>query len=157
MGEDWIEQLMRDYQDSITTGVYDGVFRLPAAEVDTVMQCQAGACVEAFVKLYDLPDTLDFDTFLSRMTIGGPSKINIRRDGDVMYWEEMHEGQCMCPLVRRSVIALTPGLCGCAAHWLRMLVERFARRPARVELLESVADGRQNCVFRVTLGEAPAA
>jgi hypothetical protein len=32
-----------------------------------------------------------------------------------------------------------------------MLVERHAKRPARVELLDSVAQGSKDCIFRVTL------
>jgi len=151
MAEDWIEQLMRDYQDRLTRGLYDGISQLPEQELDRVMQCQAHACVQEFVKLYDLPEHLDLDAFLERMKIGGPSKINVRRHGDTIFWEELHEGQCMCPLVKRDVIGLKPELCHCAVHWLRLLIERHARRGARVELIESVATGARNCVFRVIL------
>ncbi len=151
MAEDWIQQLIRDYQDTITKGLYEGIYRLEPKQLDGVMQCQAHACFEAFVKLYDIPEELDLDAFLERMSIGGPSKIAIRRDGDTILWEELHEGQCMCPLVKREVVALEPGLCVCAVHWVRKLIERHARRPARVEMLESVATGSRNCVFRITL------
>lgn len=57
----------------------------------------------------------------------------------------------MCPLVKRDIVHLKPELCRCAVHWLRMLIERHAHRPARVELVESVAGGAQECVFRITL------
>ena len=154
MADDWIEELTRDYQDTITRGAYDGIYQLREQQLDGVMTCQAQACVEAFVKLYDLPEQLGLDTFLTRMATGGPSRITIRRDGDTILWEEEHEGRCMCPLVRRNVIPLKPALCVCAVHWLRMLIERHAHRPAHVELIDSVAKGGRNCVFRVTLGEA---
>ena len=151
MADDWIEQLARDYQDTITRGAYVGIYQLPEQQLDGFMACQAHACVNEFVKLYDLPEQLDLDTFLTRMATGGPSRINIQRSGDTIFWEEQHEGQCMCPFVRRDVIPLNPALCRCAVHWLRMLIERHARRPVHVELVDSVAKGGKNCLFRVTL------
>lgn len=154
MAEDWIQELMRDYQDAITRGVHEGICRLGDEARNTVMEEQARACVAAFVKLYDIPEHEDLDAFLARMRTGGPSKIDIRREGETILWEEQHDGECMCPLVRRNVIRLRPTLCICGAHWLRMVVERHARRPARVELLDSVASGSKNCVFRITLGAA---
>lgn len=158
MADDWIEQLMRDYQDTVTRGAYQGIYELDEQARDGVMRCQAHACVGAFVRLYDLREDLDLEAFLARMATGGPSKIRIRRDGDTILWEEQHEGQCMCPLVRREVIPLHPALCSCAVHWLRMLVERHFQGKARVELLDSVAQGGENCVFRITLcSETPPA
>lgn len=154
MSDDWIEQLSRDYQNAITRGLYEGIAQLPQMQQDRVMACQAHACVEEFVKLYDLSPSLDLETFLARMKGGGPSKIEIRREGSHILWQERHQGVCMCPLVRRDVVPLQPALCACAVHWLRMLVERFAQRPCHVELLESVAGGAESCVFSVTLGEA---
>ena len=151
MSDDWIEQLTRDYQDVIVGGLYEGVYALGEESLDRVMRCQAEACFREFVKLYDLSESLDLDSFLSRMKTGGPSPIDIRRDGDTILWEERHGGRCMCPLVRREVVPLHTGLCRCAVHWLRMLIERHARRPAEVELLQSVAAGGDNCVFRISL------
>jgi len=153
MSDDWIEQLFRDYQNAITRGMYEGIAQLPEPQRDRVMACQAHACVDEFVKLYDLPDSLDLETFLARMNGGGPSQIRIQREGNRILWEEHHEGRCMCPLVRRDIVPLQPALCACAVHWLRMLVERFAHCPCHVELLESVASGARNCVFAVTLGD----
>jgi len=156
MAEDWIDKLMRDYQDEVTRGLYRGIYALPEKHLDAVMHCQAQDCVEAFVKLYDLPAELDLDSFLKRMAGGGPSQIDIERDGNTIVWRERHRGECMCPLVRREVISLKPGLCHCAVHWLRLLIERYADRTARVELLESVAGGGADCVFRITLADGPA-
>lgn len=153
MAEDWIEELLRQYQDAITRGVYEGIYRLDEQARASVLACQGRVCCEEFVKLYDIPAELDLETFLARMATGGPSRIRIQRDGDTILWEELHEGQCMCPLVKRGVVPLQPELCACAVHWLRLLLERHARRSAKVELLESVARGSENCVFRVTLGE----
>jgi len=153
MAEDWIEELLRQYQDVVTRGVYEGIYRLDEEARASVLACQGRVCCEEFVKLYDIPADLDLETFFTRMATGGPSRIRIQRDGDTILWEELHEGQCMCPLVKRGVVPLQPELCVCAVHWLRLLIERHARRSAKVELLESVARGSESCVFRVTLGE----
>lgn len=150
---DWIEELKREFQDDITRGTFSGLMKLEHEQLDPVMECQAQACMESFVKLYDLPAHLDLDTFLKRIRTGGPSKIEIEREGDTILWRELHEGHCMCPLVSREVVPLSKGLCQCSIHWVRKLIERHAGRHARVELAESVAGGGQNCVFRIQLGE----
>jgi hypothetical protein len=151
MGDHPAEQLVRDFQDRITSGTYAGVYSLDAQGLDHVMECQAEACVRAFAELYQIPAELDLDAFLEKMTMGGSSKVRMQRDGNTLLWEELHGGQCVCPLVTREVIPLEPGLCRCAVHWLRKLFERHVRGPVRVELLESAATGSQNCVFRIEI------
>lgn len=147
------EKLVRDFQDRITRGTFDGVYGLGDADRDHVMECQARACTEAFVDLYRIPAELDLDGFLRHMEFGGSSKVRIRREGDAILWEELHGGRCVCPLVTRDVVTLEPTLCRCAVHWLRMLFERHVRGPVAVELLESAARGDENCAFRVTIGD----
>jgi hypothetical protein len=95
-----LEKAVRDFQDRITAGTFEGIWTLDEASLDRVMECQ---------------------------------------------------GRCVCPLVTRGVIGLESGLCRCALHWLRMLIERHVRGPVRVELVESAAGGSADCVFRVTL------
>jgi hypothetical protein len=152
VSENPTEKLIRDFQDRITQGTYEGIYALDEGALERVMECQASACVRAFAELYQISDDLDLDAFLEKMTLGGSSKIRIRREApDTILWEELHEGQCMCPLVTREVIPLEGGLCRCAVHWLRMLVERHVRGPVHVELLDSVAQGSSNCVFRIRI------
>jgi hypothetical protein len=153
MSDDPIEKLVRDFQDRIVRGTYDGVYRLEAPALDGVMECQASECVTAFTALYGIPDDLGLDAFLERMQLGGSSKISVERSGNEILWTEHHEGRCVCPLVSRGVIALDAKLCGCAEHWLRKLFERRVVGPVKVELLDSAAKGGQNCVFRVTIDD----
>jgi hypothetical protein len=154
VSEDPTEKLIRDFQDRITQGTYAGIYGLDDAGIERVMQCQADSCARAFVELYQISDDLDLDAFLEKMTLGGSSKIRIRRESDgAIIWEELHNGQCMCPLVTREVIPLEPELCRCAIHWLRMLVERHVKGPVSVELIDSVAHGSENCVFRVEIDD----
>lgn len=149
---DWVEELRRDFQDRIVAGTYQGLLQLDDQTQDRVMQCQARTCMEGFVELYDLDASLDLDRFLDRIANGaGPSEIDIERDGETIVWRERHHGQCMCPLVARGVVPANEMLCRCSVHWVRMLIERHARRPAEVELAESVARGDQDCVFRIRL------
>ena len=154
-GADWVEQLMRSFRDKIVGGLYEGVYTLEGEPLHRVMDAQAEACVQAFVALTEIPAELDFDAFMERMRISGPSKIELERmSNDELLWTELHRGECVCPHVRQQVIALDAKLCICGATWVRLLVERHARRAATVTLVESVATGSENCVYRVTLGES---
>ncbi|TAK55706.1 MAG: hypothetical protein EPO22_14280 [Dehalococcoidia bacterium] len=154
-GTDWVEQLMRSFRDRLVGGLYEGVYELEGEPLHRVMDAQAEACVHAFTALSEIPAELDFGGFLERMKISGPSKIELDRvSDDELLWRELHRGECVCPHVRQQVIPLDPKLCICGATWVRLLVERHARRAATVTLVESVATGADNCVYHVTLGES---
>lgn len=153
MSEHPVDKLVRDYQDRITQGSFVGIYALDEASQDRVMECQAESCAQAFVELFEIPDDLDLEGFLEKMRMGGSSKVEIKRDGNTIRWEELHDGRCVCPLVTREVIPLDRALCRCAVHWLRKLFERRVEGPVRVTLLDSVALGGQNCVFQVVLGD----
>jgi hypothetical protein len=154
MAEHPAEALVRQFQDRIVRGTWDGVSRIDPAARDRVLACQGAACAQAFVELFQIPDDLPLDDFLERMRLGGASKVEITRDGDVIRWEELHGGECMCPLVKRGVIALDAHLCRCAVHWLRDLFARRVEGPVHVRLVDAVAHGATNCIFEVTLGQA---
>jgi hypothetical protein len=149
--DDPVERILRDFQDRILSGTYEGIYALDERSRESVMECQARSCTRAFVELYQIPEDLDLDAFLAHMETGGSSRIRTRREGHTVLWEELHEGRCICPMVTRGVIPLEPALCRCAVHWLRMLFERHVRGPVHVELLDSAALGDQNCTFRVTI------
>ena len=151
MSDNPIEKMIRDFQDDIIRGTYEGVYALDEPGLERVMECQATACVSAYADLYQIPGDLDLDGLLERLKLGGSSKIGIRREGNTIFLEELHGGQCVCPLVTREVVPLEPGLCRCAVHFMQKLFERHVRGPVRVELLDSAALGGQNCVFRIDI------
>jgi len=153
MADDPVEELVRNFQDRIVAGTWQGLCGLDEARFDGVMACQAASCAQAYVELFQIPDTLDLDTFLERMVLGGSSKIEIQRAGNTIQWNEIHGGECVCPLVKRGVVPLAPGLCQCAAHWVRDLVARHVKGPVRVRLLDSVALGSKNCTFEVVVDD----
>jgi hypothetical protein len=154
MSDDWIEQALRGFQDAITKGAYEGIYSLEEPVRDRVLESQAKSCVNAFTELFGISKDLTLDEFIEKMRYGGSSKVEVTREGeDTIIWDEQHEGQCMCPLVKRNVVPLSPELCGCASHWLRMLVQRHTDKKVSVELMNAVASGSRNCTFRVHLGE----
>lgn len=149
---DWVLDLMRSFQDKITAGLLEGVYQLEGAPLRCALDAQARACVSAFVALADIPADLDFPSFLRRMQTDGPSKVEVTEVGEDEYvWTELHRGECVCPYVRLHVAALNPKLCHCGETWVRLLVERHAGRRAEVSLVESVATGAANCVYRIRL------
>lgn len=149
---DWVVDLMRSFQQKLTAGLLRGAYALDGEPLRQIMDAQAEACVHAFTELSDLPPDLDFESFLERMRTAGPSKMELTRLGpDEFVWTELHEGRCVCPHVRLGTIPLDRRLCLCGETWVRLLVERHARRPAAVTVLESVATGSQNCVYSIRL------
>jgi predicted hydrocarbon binding protein len=146
---DWVQQLIRDYQDTLTCGLYEAIYKLDDRAVETLMRAQGRTCAGAFLKLSDLHGPMALDDFLKVMRIAAPSKIEIRRDGDVIEWVEQHQGECVCPFVRRKVVRLDSKLCICGAQWVQHLFEAVANTRVEVETVETVATGAENCHYRV--------
>jgi hypothetical protein len=152
---DWVLDLMRDFQDRLLGGLYRGLYQLDDEPLRQVMDAQAETCVHAFVALHQIPADLNLDEFVERMKTAGPSRITVsREDDDSLLWTEWHAGGCVCPHVRRGIIPLEPKLCLCGETWVRLLIERHARRKAQVTLVESIATGAENCIYRISLGDA---
>ncbi len=145
----WVQELVRDYQDKLTCGLYDAIYQLDERSVERLMQAQARTCVGAFLEFADLSPSMALDDFLQAVRTAGPSPIDIRRDGDVIEWVERHEGECVCPFVRRKVVRLDPKLCICGAHWVQQLFAAVAQTPVEVETVATAATGSQNCHFRI--------
>jgi hypothetical protein len=155
---DWVQALMRDYQDKLVSGLYETIYAVDADCLDALMEGQARSCVAAFIDLTGLAAPMDLDSFLDAMRTTGPSQVEFRREGDVIHWTELHRGECVCPLVRREVIRLDPKLCICGASWVRRLFQTVANTPVEVETVETVATGAENCCYRITVkGAAEAA
>ena len=148
---DWVQVVIRNYQDKLTGGLYESIYQMDGPCVDALMEGQARTCVAAFVPLAGLPARMELDDFLNTMRTAGPSQVEIQREGDVIHWTELHRGQCICPFVRRQVIRLDPKLCICGAYWVKHLFEKVAGTTVEVETVETVATGAENCRFRITV------
>ncbi|MCH7510770.1 MAG: hypothetical protein IIB19_00225 [Chloroflexi bacterium] len=148
---EWVETLTRDFQDRLTGGLFETIYKMDDAAVDTLMEGEAQTCVSAFVDLTGLSVPMSLDSFLEKMQTSGPSKVRLERDGDVILWTELHQGKCVCPLVTRDVISLNPKLCICGAYWVKHLFKTVANTEVDVETIETVAHGAENCRFRITV------
>jgi hypothetical protein len=153
--EDWVQELTRDFQDKLTCGLYDAIYQLDQGSVETLMRAQAHSCVGAFLELGTLRTPMSLDAFLDAMRIAGPSQIDIEREGNVIHWSEQHDGQCVCPFVRRGVVRLDPKLCLCGAHWVKELFRTVTHTEVDVEILETAATGARNCSFLITVQGPP--
>lgn len=151
---DWVMNLIRDFQDKITQGLYEGVYDLEGRPLERLMERQAHACGAAYLELCGLPEGMGLEEFLSRIRYTGPSQIDIHRADDTIDWVERHPDGCVCPLVKRNVIRLERKLCLCGAAWVRYLFEKVANTCVDVEIVDTIASGAQNCHFRVRLLDA---
>lgn len=151
MSQEFLEELLRSHEDEVVQGLCRGVFALDEPSFNAVVREMASACRARFLRAADIPTSLDLDGMIERVRRAGPDRIDITRDGDEILWRELREGQCMCPMVRRGAVELSPKMCACAAEWARGLVEMFYHGPVTVELLESVAIGSDCCLFRLKL------
>lgn len=148
-------KLLREYQDKLTCSLYEAIYRLDGASLDTLMEAQSRSCLGVFFDLTAPPSPTDLDSFLDAMRTSGTSQVDIQREGDVIYWTERHQGQCICPFVRLEVVGLDPKLCTCAVHFVQRLFRTLAKTSTTVEMLETVATGAENCRFRVTIQRGP--
>ncbi len=148
---EWVQDLIRDYQDTLTCGLYEAIYQLDDAAVERLMHAQARTCVGAFLGFADLSPPMTLDDFLKAVRTAGPSPIEIRRDGDVIEWVERHGGECVCPFVRRKVVRLDSKLCICGAHWVQQLFATVAHTQVEVETVATAATGSQNCHFRISV------
>ncbi|OGO08585.1 MAG: hypothetical protein A2Y61_06555 [Chloroflexi bacterium RBG_13_60_13] len=147
----FVQELLRADEDEIIGGLLRGLFKLDDPCLATLFAEMAGACRARFLRRAELPADIDMDGFIERMRLAGPGRIDIQRAGNEIVWSEIAEGQCSCPLVRLGVVELNPKLCACSVEWLRGVMEKFHDGDVAVELVESVANGSQSCVFRVKL------
>lgn len=148
---DWVRDLMRDYQNKLTRGIFETIYEAEPACANPVIDGLAKTCVSAFIDLTSMDVPMEVDAFLEHMRSSGPSQVDIQRDGNVLHWNELHKGECVCPLIRLDVIRLDPKLCRCAEQWVKGLFKTVTGTDVEVETVGTAATGAQNCSFRITL------
>jgi predicted hydrocarbon binding protein len=75
-------------------------------------------------------------------------KGNTGRDGDVVH---IVYPKCFCHLVSDGPARLPDSYCLCSQGWLKEMFETVTGKAVRVELLESVKRGGDQCSFKVQL------
>ncbi|MBU1011812.1 MAG: hypothetical protein KKG99_02300 [Bacteroidetes bacterium] len=64
----------------------------------------------------------------------------------------MSDGYCMCPLVENGPPDLSPTYCYCSSGYVKEIFERYTGRVVeKVEVLDSLKMGGNDCVFRISL------
>jgi hypothetical protein len=71
---EWVENLLRDFQDKLTCGLYETLYTMDDSSVDTLMEGQARTCVSAFVDLTSMSVPMDLDSFLETMAQAAPAR-----------------------------------------------------------------------------------
>jgi hypothetical protein len=146
-----LEEMLHDYQDKLICGLYEAIYDLDQASLDTIMRRQAHTCVAAFLDFTGLPSRVSLEDLADAVRDVEPLGADIERRGDVIRWTGNQRGECACPMVRRGVIRLDPKLCDCSKHWVKHLFDRITHTPVSVEIIETVATGGSACRFEITL------
>ncbi|MFH2001072.1 MAG: DUF6144 family protein [Planctomycetota bacterium] len=61
----------------------------------------------------------------------------------------IQDGYCMCPVVESIPKGLSPTFCNCSAGYVREMFQRYLARPVKVDLVESLQMGADDCRFRI--------
>ena len=146
-----LEAMLQEYQDKLTHGIYEAIYDLDEASLESIMRCQAHTCLDAFLDFSGVPSRMSLDDLPDALRDAEPLGGEIERKGGVIRWTGNQRGECACPLVRKGVIRLDPKLCDCSKHWVQHLFDRVAHTPVNVEIIETVATGGSACSFEITL------
>jgi predicted ArsR family transcriptional regulator len=65
--------------------------------------------------------------------------------------------ECGCPLVRASLVRLSPTFCYCSRGWVKAVFEAVLDTPVEVELAQAIGRGDPACRFVVHLKPAASA
>ena len=117
-----------------------------------ILQGCGEACAKSWLDSYGHdPASYDLDSWIKVLNTLEPSVRNVKREGNSVLYE-LKPRQCACPLVYESIVDLTPRLCSaCATNFFKYTFKKAAKRPVRVEAVESLATGADKCVFRIWL------
>ena len=133
-------------------GVVAGLADVDEDIAKKVLEKCGEACARSYIasRGYDQASH-DLDSWIKLLNESRPNVYNVqKKDGEVLY--ELKMGRCVCWLVSENVIALNPRLCSaCATNFYKYTFQNVAKRPVRVEVVESHATGANKCVFRIRL------
>ncbi len=67
--------------------------------------------------------------------------------------KEKMQAYCFCPTIRHNLDEVSSTFCYCGSGWARRLWEGILARPVKVEIVESLTKGDDQCSFAVHLPE----
>ena len=108
------------------------------------------SCAKSWIKTYGYnPEFYNIDSWIKLVNELEPGIRDVRKEDNIIIYE-LKPGECVCPLVTRGVVELSRKLClACAPNFFEYIFGKAARKPVKVELVESYATGANKCVFRV--------
>jgi predicted hydrocarbon binding protein len=110
------------------------------------------ACAKSWLDAYGYdPASYDLDSWIKLLNESDLGVRNVKRENNCVIYELKH-GRCVCPLVSENTVELAPKLClACSTNFFEHIFGKAAKRPVRVEAIESFATGADKCAFRVWL------
>lgn len=110
------------------------------------IECIGSTAIETARKLYkESKDIGDFLTKLNAQHIGGG---NLRLDGNSILGGY---DRCYCGSVSKTKSQIPLTYCFCSTGWYKKLFEEVLAKPVQVELLQSITNGADKCLFRISL------
>jgi hypothetical protein len=151
-GERWIKDLMDILDDN-----------LDAETKNKIMEASGRACFnDAFgVAPKEKVTPEEAERFVKLLEANGSkvvregNKITITyslgRDHQNPWGLMMSDGYCMCPIVEKPTTKISPTFCLCSIGYVKETIERSTGRTAKVELIDSLKKGGNDCIFKVEL------
>ena len=150
--EKWKVEACERLKHAWIRGVVAGLDEVDEETARKVLERCGEACAKSWLEFYGYdPASYTLDSWIKLLNELEPGVRNVKRKGDSVIYELKRE-QCVCPLVSENVVELTPKLCSaCATNFFKHIFKNAAKRPVRVEVMESHATGADKCVFRIWL------
>lgn len=154
------EELARAWISDMLTKAYLGVSELNEDAAETVLKRCSEGCAKSWLSFITRnygwdPEKSDLGAFLEAQEkfekrLSGDT-VTITREGNIIT-EAFAPGYCTCPLVRAyKLVKPFPNLCLCAKNTFKATYEAGAKRPVRVEVIESYCRGGNSCTLRIEL------
>jgi predicted hydrocarbon binding protein len=143
------EEFLRTWTSEVAAGLND----VDEETAKKILKRCGETCAKIFLDVYgyDLASH-DLDSWIAVQNKDPGARCE-KEDDSIIY--EFKPEQCECSLVFEKVVELTPRLCSaCFTNWLEYMFRTVAKRPVRVEFIESLATGASKCAFRIRL-ESP--
>jgi len=154
------EELTRIHINEVLKRTFEGISQLSEEAAETVLESTCRACVERALAFmahnygYD-PERPDLDALMvadeKLENIYAQGQASVTKEGNTITWISK-TGGCSCTLVKDyGVVRAFPNLCLCSKNFVKALYGAAAKRPVRVEIVESYIRGGDRCHFRIEL------
>jgi len=150
--EKWRTEACEDLKREWIRGVVIGLSEVDEETARRVLKKCGEACAQSWLNSYGYdPASYDLDSWIKLLNELDPGVRDVKRRGDSVLYELRH-GRCVCPLVSERIVELTPKLCSaCSTNFFGYIFKKVAKRPVRVEVMESLATGADKCAFQIVL------